>query len=472
MSRMSSESSTRPQNIPLVDHNAVDSHFSDNSDHSLMISSLKKSSDHTINQSLPNERSAKYVMTCRVCGHDRCTFFCMDCVRKGDFYGISKTRIREIFAEKKLKYFRLKDEQRLISETIDRHLNDLMIKEELEFKIRLIESNGECLQNSLTKAKQKLNSSEDNLRKTVANQSECKVRCNKLKDKVKDAKQYLNKRHNNINKTNDDKDNCDEDIKVMAKQRVKQLTTFIFPIEAKEGVIDSNDCHSLTSSESTPLLEPISYSPNPSNYSIVEPWINGNGDYSLFALFATNERDYPNKDSCYRNARYRICAALAYITQLISLIAFYLDIRLPKRLTYSEFYLSDLNETQFIHKVAKLNTNIVYLCLSQNLDSELLIGRLTVKNLLHLLNSSPNLGIRNRPIIVRSDFLENLEDCLLEDLELLEDVVDIGSDQNDENLIVEYDWVENNIPDLQLNDVQQTSIASNVISTLSSFFRS
>ena len=111
-----------------------------------------------------------------------------------------------------------------------------------------------------------------------------------------------------------------------------------------------------------------------------------------------------------RNPKHRICAALAYITQMINIIAFYLDVRLPKRLLYrfdlylqlilifffliSEFFLNDLNECQFGQKVAKLNINIIYLCVSQNIDTELLSPRFTVKNLLHLIHSSNCLGLR------------------------------------------------------------------------------
>lgn len=83
------------------------------------------------------------------------------------------------------------------------------------------------------------------------------------------------------------KDNYDSYIKDLVQQRVQQLTTYIFAIEPKDGVNESNEINSILSSESTPLLEPISDSINFTiNYSIVEPWLNGNGDYSAFAYFS------------------------------------------------------------------------------------------------------------------------------------------------------------------------------------------
>lgn len=135
----------------------------------------------------------------------------------------------------------------------------------------------------------------------------------------------------------------------------------------------------------------------------------------LFLAVLANERDVPNRDSIMRNPKHRICAALAYMTQMINIIAFYLDLRLPKRLSYrlylylalttymtnnfvflsfSEFFGNDLNEKQFAQKVVKLNVNVIYLCLSQDIDTELLSPRQTVKNLLHLIHSSNHLGLR------------------------------------------------------------------------------
>ncbi|CAG2172929.1 unnamed protein product [Oppiella nova] len=444
----SNESSKPPQDFN-IGHHLVESHFSDKP----LNDGLKQLLDENECRSgNTTTNGRKYLLQCRVCRCDKSIFFCSDCVRNGDFTD-SKIRIPERFAEKKLKYFRLKCEQQLISDRMDHHMNELVIKDELEYKIRLLEANVDHLRSNLSKARQKLSSSESHLRKTRCNQEECKERHHKLEAKVMDAKQFLSRRQNGITRLVESKDSYDSYIKELVQQRVKQLTTYIFPIETKDMIPDTSDRHSILNSETTPLLETISPLNTPINYSIVEPWICGNGDYSAYALFATNERDYLNRDSSFRNAKYRTCAALAYITQLVNIIAFYLDIRLPKRLLYSEFFISDLNETQFTHKVAKLNANIVYLCLSQNIDSELLNPRQTVQNLLHLLNSSHGLGIRNGPIVMTPDFYDTIESCLLEDLYLIDEseLDDNANDQNDENLIIEYDWVENNLPDLQLN---------------------
>ncbi len=137
---------------------------------------------------------------------------------------------------------------------------------------------------TLTEAKQKLNNSKNNLIKSKQSQSECKERHNKLTAKVNDVKQYLIHKQNSIDKRIESKENLNSYIKELLRQRISQLTTYIFPIEMT-SFDDSNDKKSIKNCETTPLLTISDSNSNNSNYSIVEPWISGNGDYSAFALF-------------------------------------------------------------------------------------------------------------------------------------------------------------------------------------------
>lgn len=136
----------------------------------------------------------------------------------------------------------------------------------------------------MTEAKQKLNNSKNNLIKSKQSQSECKERHNKLTAKVNDVKQYLIHKQNSIDKRIESKENLNSYIKELLRQRISQLTTYIFPIEMT-SFDDSNDKKSIKNCETTPLLTISDSNSNNSNYSIVEPWISGNGDYSAFALF-------------------------------------------------------------------------------------------------------------------------------------------------------------------------------------------
>lgn len=459
----SSTSSIAPLDFNINNNSITVNHKKTLNDENKSNNNKNKSNNNSLN-------SKKWLLRCPVCLCDENIFFCSDCIKNGDFT-YSKERFPERFADKRLKYFKLKSEQILISDKIEQQLELKVIKDELEFKFRSLERKVENLNKALNEAKQRLNNSRNNLIKSKQNQNECKERHNKLIGKVNDVKQYLIHRQNAIDKRIESKDNLNSYIKELIHQRVSQLKTYIFPIEMISSD-ETNNRKSMNSLETTPLLTISDSNSYNSNYTVIEPWIAGNGDYSLYGLFALSKRDYPNKESTFRNPEYRIGAALAYITQLLNIIAFYLDIRLPKRLSYSEFFVNDLNEVQFAHKVAKLNANVLHLCLSQNVDSELLHPRQTVKNLLYVLNSNSFSGIRNGPIIMRADFLEMIENSLLEDLYLIDepDIEEFDNNDADEELI-DYDWVEHNLPDLHFTSSgQQTSIAGYMSTAAASVF--
>lgn len=87
------------------------------------------------------------------------------------------------------------------------------------------------------------------------------------------------------------------------------------------------------------------------------------------------------------NPAYRISAALTYTAQLVHVLAFYLDIRLPYKMLYSDFCSSDMNKMQFSRRVARLNANILHLCFSQNTNLCSLRPSETLHNILQLLDT-------------------------------------------------------------------------------------
>lgn len=117
--------------------------------------------------------------------------------------------------------------------------------------------------------------------------------------------------------------------------------------------------------------------------------------------------DKNNDFTCYKNVAelnpiYTISAALTYTTQLVKQLSFFLNVFLPRRPNFSEFCGNELNETKFSKYVAYLNANILYLCISQNVNTKLLHPSHTLKNLLTLLDTSiSDLGRLDPPNIDR-----------------------------------------------------------------------
>lgn len=75
----------------------------------------------------PNEYS---VLKCPICVKDRRQFFCANCIRNGDF-SHSKRSCLERFADKKLKFIKFKDHQMQVSNAVQKHFYNIILKDDL-----------------------------------------------------------------------------------------------------------------------------------------------------------------------------------------------------------------------------------------------------------------------------------------------------------------------------------------------------
>lgn len=160
-------------------------------------------------------------------------------------------------------------------------------------------------------------------------------------------------------------------------------------------------------------------------------------------------------DHSLRNATQRISSALAFSTQFLSVIGFYLDCKFPRKLHFHEFDTKHdsngrnvfLDEQQLAHKVAKLNANLFYFCIQQGVDLKLLKPCQTLRNLQLLTDFKFSKRLGNvYPIRLSSAATQLAENELGSDLTLItdEDQFDLsartrGDDGNDDELN-ELDW--------------------------------
>ncbi|XP_071453828.1 beclin 1-associated autophagy-related key regulator [Hetaerina americana] len=171
------------------------------------------------------------------------------------------------------------------------------------------------------------------------------------------------------------------------------------------------------------------------------------GDYSAYGLWVAANKDGLTSGGpetvIKHHPAYTISAALTYTTQLVNVLAYYLDVRLPKKLCYSDFCGHEMGERRFARKVAKLNANILHLCFSQNVDPKLLHPQQTLRNLLLLLNPKVSDLGRQGPMEVNPDLAKSLEDQLTSALEARDgtDDEDSGSDDDGDALTGEWEAV-------------------------------
>lgn len=74
--------------------------------------------------------NAESSFKCPVCSKKKANFFCPSCVRNGNFTH-SKTNFFERFADKKLQFIHLKEQQIQTSNKVKKHFTNLVLKDEL-----------------------------------------------------------------------------------------------------------------------------------------------------------------------------------------------------------------------------------------------------------------------------------------------------------------------------------------------------
>lgn len=238
-----------------------------------------------------------------------------------------------------------------------------------------------------------------------------------------------------------------EQLKKLRRSQVEKLIEYIFPISVK--VSKNSFQHEIDTDTNAILPKDESLG---SDYFTKEfviangPSIPSDGNY--FVEYC-KWLQYNNKNATAANSddgmerlthkAYSIVAALTYITQLIQTLSFYLDIRLPHKITCNDFCKVILNEQQFRKKVSKLNYNVAYFSygyMTQNFPKyNNVYSSSIVENIQNILN-------------VLNDRKECLEEASHSGADSISysftDLNETTSDSDDDDDVTQKDW--ENIP--------------------------
>lgn len=411
------------QYVPIFDENN-----SPNQDVQLQSSSLASSlsigSNHDYHNSpiISNKTNCR-VIRCPACEKPMRTFYCAKCIQKGHYVTMDSP-IADRFTKTKLE---LPIENEEFSKQEDEEQDQAKILEEtLQVKLRALTRKTEALKTLYDNQKSKLDQTKALLKETKQQLDLEKKSQRSREGKIELIKRYIASRKASVRKRREAENNLLEDMKHYIHRRVYQLTTDIFPIDEINLLDQSN---SFVNMETSPLLTFSDGSHHQieqqTAFSIVEPWLPSNGDYSAYSLWVNDNQDHvtaPMSDLSERNPAFRIGAALSYTVQLVNNLASYLDVILPAKLELDTFNRELLNDPQFSYNVAKLNANVIHLCVSQGVDVSLLNPHRTLKNLILLLNINIS-DLGRRPIIEldNEEASTRIEEQLLGDLSLVSD---------------------------------------------------
>lgn len=382
------------------------------------------------------------LVRCPACEKPMRSYYCAKCIQKGSFVTITNNQVDEL-GELKAKHL---DRRRQLEQTANHAINtETALIENLQLKLRTLKKRTENLRNYHTERRDNYETTKAALDATKK-QLEIDKKANaSLDGKIELIKRYITARKVSVKKRKESASNYSEDIRQHVVRKAYQLTTEIFPIE-EINLLDQNN--SFVNLETSPLLTFSDCSQNQLDqqtaYSIIEPWLPSNGDYSAYTLWVNDNKDHipaSVSDLSERNPAFRICAGLFYVTQLVQNLASTLDVILPAKLPLGTFNCELLDDSQFSYNVAKLNNNVFHLCISQGIDISLLNPQKTIKNLLLLINTNLNeLGRRPMIDIDNEECAKKVEQKLHPLLSLVPDPLYDFSKFMDDDHSIDSDW--------------------------------
>ncbi|XP_065216729.1 beclin 1-associated autophagy-related key regulator isoform X2 [Planococcus citri] len=337
---------------------------------------------------------------CQLCNKLRKTFYCKTCIKNGDFIH-STSRFSERFAEKRLALLRAQNEKNELNKEYEKHLTKIRTRENIFEQIREKKEKIAILQ-SLSVEKKKtikrrkkmledLKSFNERSGEELLKNEDCHLELKENMTKLGTQQPLILSKLEIIRPS----------LKALIRTRIEELVQFIFPInevQSSKSVSQNTDSqedikNKLAEAQRTAYIRGrwvFTDSWGETQHSIVAPTLPDSGDYSPYLDWVSADKDntlaMTSSSDVDHNPAYNLSAALTYTTQLVNIIAYYLDIRLPNKLYYSDFCEKHLNERRFMKCVTFLNANVLYLCLTQNVDPSLLHPSQTIRNLLLLLN--------------------------------------------------------------------------------------
>lgn len=357
---------------------------------------------------------------CNICKQKRRAFYCAECVRTGDITH-SKAKFPQKFSEKKLQLSIYERDRHNLSALVEersrsyRQIDEIRQKMELtrqriDARKRIIES----VKKEITAARQEGSSMQKEWRKI-------REKKESLPARKKVCREETVKINNVLREYNERLGRMREKIGTVVRVRLADLGTYIFPIEERSTsppLEAEGQLKELAEACQTHYIRGRWVYSNHSvdaTYSIVYPCLPADGNYSQLVDWVQQrqEQNPPRDDS--QKAAFEVSAGLMHITHMVSLLSFYLDLKLPYGMCFSEFSADTLTEEGLANKIARLNANVVYMCASQNVDPVHIRPRQTVRNLLNILNMSETLP-RNEAFEMSSELTHSVEDTLTKHL--------------------------------------------------------
>ncbi|XP_066158915.1 beclin 1-associated autophagy-related key regulator [Euwallacea fornicatus] len=380
---------------------------------------------------------------CPLCKKFKRAFYCKDCLHQGLIIRNNESLGNIQMALDELNANRLNMERACL-----KSMESKLKYDSLLCKVRQARERNKMMRLALEEQRQKRQTLTEKLNELKDKNEKGSEKMRQYKTKSGSLDDVVSQKYNDVALVHETLLEKNEEVKKLARLRVQQLFKYIFPInEVKptmemESSGDSVVKELAEASQTTYLKDMWVYTDysNETQFSVVGPCLPGSGNYSNYNLWAQNRDGMTvseDTDMTKVNPAFTISAALTHTAHLVNVISFFLNVRLPYKMVYSDFSSTTLKECQFNKRVARLNANILHLCVSQNVDLSSLSPTLTIHNILQLRdNESAELG-RQGPVEFNETQAKALESLIANDLKYKDDS---DSDEGD-SFTVEWEAV-------------------------------
>lgn len=432
-------------------------------------------------------RGGNCAQRCPLCSNSRRAFYCKRCVATGDFVH-SSTKLYERFAEKNLRLFALKRDidncKQEISDRVSEEITQLSLKED----IKLCKTRIKYLKHLIDRNKEKKKQNTYDLEKFKCSNLKRNNRLPEFEEKVLKIKRVVVQYCRDMGNNRTQVELCWQELAKARGSFVEALASDVFPVvevlpsSGPECQPDAMmDC--LADAMRTSYIHGRWVKADRSGelqYRIVAPCLSGSGDYTaVYAWMSTNKEGGPGGGEPH--PAHTISAGLSLAAQLLGLVAGVMASHLPARLDYSDFGVMETSEYRFAKKVAKLNMNVVNICLKNGVDPDLIRPCHTLHNIKLLCTSLSNIGQHESMDRSDDEEEEEVDEELLhiwetailkeaEELRLSQLQSDDSDDEADSEHLQEWESVPADTPDLA--DPLSSSPSNTSLATAGSFVSS
>lgn len=390
---------------------------------------------------------------CLLCYGSRRSFYCKYCVRSGEFVHSRTNQLPfqqpsadvDRYADKLKRWKSLKKDREKLVERFHSQLAKRTRITQKQTDVRLRKQRLLMMREELVRLSSSVTTGEKQLADLRTNVSTVEQRIAQYSQEHGRILMLVDKLTATIDRHRQYHQHTLDELMAIRQRHIRDLITFIFPITElpatsscveNMSIMDATTTAAVAAGEES-MLSMVSlladacrmahvkgrwvYTENGYEhlYRIVVPTLPGNGDYSMATIDTkdvTSQGAEVGSTLEYSQTQH-ILAALSLTSQLVSLLAYYLDVILPRQLKFSEFFSSELTEQAFSRAVQRLNHNILRLFFTQSrIDIAGVDPRNTIINLLAVLNS-PQLGSAEANQIIDDDetaaLMRSIESSLL-----------------------------------------------------------